>query len=295
MIRYDLNIKEKPEHFIVSEKAEFKIGEGNFYLYHLVKKGFNTLDIAKKYNFSYAGLKDKNAITFQFVTSDEFLGDFIKHKENENFYFLEFLGKTNKKIKIGMLKGNYFSIKKPFKINKLLNYFINYYDTQRVKPFNIKKGKQILLSNKKRLSKKENFFIDAYLSYLWNESLKLFLKENFHGRILSENNTEFFIPSSLNINKLPKFWTLLGYKAKLEESENYYKKVLEKEGFHLTEFLELLKNRRIKGDYRRLYEKVENFSDRGNYISFYLNKGAYATMLLKFLYAKNVVFKPKQS
>lgn len=290
MLKYDLNIKEKPEHFLVSEKAEFKTGEGIFYLYLLVKKGFNTLDIAKKYNLSYAGLKDKNAITFQFTTSDKFLGEFIRYKGKNSFYFLKFLGKTNKKIKIGMLKGNFFSVKKHFEVKKTLSYFINYYDTQRVKPFNIKKGREILLSNKKRLSKKENFFVDAYLSYLWNESLKLYLEEKFQGEILFENNIEFFIPSNLNIDKLPKFWTIPGYKVKLEESEEFYEEILKREGFTLDFFLDALKNRRIKGDYRRLYEKVEYFSEKGNYISFYLNKGAYATMLLKFLYAENIVF-----
>jgi tRNA pseudouridine13 synthase len=202
------------------------------------------------------------------------------------------MGKISKNLKIGMLQGNFFSIKTPFEVDHKPEYFINYYDTQRVKFFNINKGKELLLFKQKKFSKKENLFIDSYISYLWNESLKSYLKEKFQGHYLKENNINFFIPEDLDIKKIPKFWTVLGYKVKLEESKKYYKEILEKEGIELEKFLEILKHKKIKGDYRRLYEKVENFSIKGKYVSFFLKKGAYATMLLKFLYTKNVIFKP---
>ena len=286
-MEYKWKIKNKPEDFIVVEKASYPQEEGEYNLYLLIKRNLNTLDIAKKLNLSYAGLKDKNALTFQYVTSLEDYGNLKIEKFKDNFFILKKLRKAKRKIKIGQLEGNYFDIKLPEKIKAINEIFINYFDTQRIKPFNISKGKQLLLANRK-LSKKENFFIDAYLSYLWNKSLELFLKDKYKGIFLEEHNQKFFIP--LEFNDLPKFWTILGYKAKLEESKQYYEEILKEEGFSLKEFLEILKRRKIKGDYRRTYEKATEIKLYGNRIRFFLKKGAYATMYLKHLYTKNKIF-----
>jgi len=285
-------IKEKPEHFIVSEVSDIKvIKNGNFYLYLLIKKNYNTLYLSEKYKLSYAGLKDKKAITFQYVSSNVDYGEIFKHQEKNKFFILKKIGRINKKLRIGMLKGNRFNIKLDEKIIDSVDYFINYYDIQRIKVSNIKKGKKLLFSTKKP-SKKENLLIDSYLSYLWNESLKLFLRTKLKGINLAINNAEFFVPYSIEIDKLPKFWTVLGYKVKLEDSKPYYEEILKQENLNIEDITSQLKKRKIKGDYRRLYEKVEDFKVYNNWVSFYLNKGAYATMLLKFLYAKNVIFKP---
>lgn len=286
-------IKQKPEFFIVSEVAQHKINKGgNFFLYLLIKRNMNTLDIAKKLDLSYAGLKDKQAITFQYVSSKKDYGDIYKEKQMDSFFILKKIGKINKKIKIGMLEGNFFSIKLDKKLEKRIDYFINYYDFQRIKPYNIQKGKELLFLERK-LNKKENFFVDAYISYLWNKSLKLFLKENFEGKEIDFKDIKLFIPKDIDLNKLPKFWTVLGYKAKLENSKIYYENVIKEEGFEFEEFIEILKKKRIKGDYRRTYEKAKNLKIQNNWISFYLKKGAYATMLLRFLYAKNSIFSIK--
>ncbi len=295
MINYNINVKEKPEDFIVSEEAEHKVSDdGNFYLYTLIKRNLTTLSICNKLNLNYAGLKDKNALTFQYVSSNRYLGKVLKSKNDASFYILYFIGKINRKIKIGMLKGNYFNIKLKFPVKEKVNVFINYYDTQRIKTSNIEKGKKLLFSKKKKLSKIENLFIDAYISYLWNKSLENYLKDlTTNGTFLREKDQIFFIPEEVDILKISKFWPVLGYKVKLSDEERfYYNQILQKEGFLLEEFLENLREKKIKGDYRKAFENVENFKIDGNYMSFYLKKGAYATMLLKFLYTKNIVFKP---
>jgi len=288
-LQYKWKIKERPEDFIVIEKANFSDEEGEFYLYLLIKRNLNTLDISKRLNLSYAGLKDKNALTFQYVSSLVDYGDLKIEKFNNSFYILKKLRKIKRKIKIGQLEGNFFDIKIPSKITKFSKVFINYFDTQRVKQFNIEKGKQLLLKDKK-LSKRENFFVDAYLSYLWNKSFELFLRENFNGLFLEEKGEKFFIPKNIIIESIPKFWTILGYKVKLENTKSYYEHILRQEGFDLKEFLQILKAKKIKGDYRRTYEKATDVKIYGYRIRFFLKKGAYATMYLKHLYTKNCIF-----
>ncbi|HIE59547.1 MAG TPA: tRNA pseudouridine(13) synthase TruD [Persephonella sp.] len=287
-MKYKWKIKEKPEDFIVVEKAYFPKNDGEYYLYLLVKRNLNTLDIAHKLNLDYAGLKDKNAITFQYVSSKVDYGDIKIEKYKNTFFILKKLGSIKRKVKIGQLEGNFFDIKLPEAICNISEIFINYFDTQRIKQFNISKGKKLLLQNKK-LSKKENFFVDAYLSYLWNKSFELFLREKFNGLFLEEQREKFFIPKDLVIDTIPKFWTILGYKVKMEESKEYYEEILKKEGFSLIEFLQILKDKKIKGDYRRTYEKATDIKIYGSRVCFFLKKGAYATMYLKHLYTKNCI------
>ncbi|CAG1771732.1 hypothetical protein BAC3_02028 [uncultured bacterium] len=73
-----LKIKVKPEDFIVEEVADLPFQkEGNFCVYLLKKRGWNTVDIlkmlSKKFtipysSFSYGGKKDKYALTSQYIT-----------------------------------------------------------------------------------------------------------------------------------------------------------------------------------------------------------------------------------
>ena len=73
-----LKIKVKPEDFIVEEVADLPFQkDGNFCVYLLKKRGWNTVDILKmlsrKFNipysyFSYGGKKDKYALTSQYIT-----------------------------------------------------------------------------------------------------------------------------------------------------------------------------------------------------------------------------------
>lgn len=73
-----LKIKVKPEDFVVEEIADLPFQkEGNFCVYLLKKRGWNTVDIlkmlSKKFTipysyFSYGGKKDKYALTSQYIT-----------------------------------------------------------------------------------------------------------------------------------------------------------------------------------------------------------------------------------
>ncbi len=278
--------KKKPEDFIVKEVSEITLDHsGSHYLYLLAKRNLTTKEICKKYDLSYAGMKDKLAITFQKVSSERFLGEFLEENVNgESWFILKFLGKTKRKLKIGQLKGNMFAVNvSGYEVKEILA-FINYYDVQRISG-NWQRGRELLLKlfekPKKRLSWTQNFLIDSYLSYLWNRSLELYLKERFSGYYVVDGEERFFVPESVDVGELPKFWTILGYKKKLLESEEFYREVLKEEGFGLEELLELLRFLRIKGDYRMAYVVPREVKRTGNYLFFFLPKGSFATMFLK--------------
>ncbi len=292
ILTFNWKLKEKPENFIVKEVAEFEPDEkGQHYLYLLIKRNYNTKELSKKFDFSYAGLKDKNALTFQFVSLEENIGKLIKDKKDNQFYIFQYLGTIKKKIKIGNLKGNKFAIKLDNTYFELKNWMINYYDLQRIEN-NWEKGREILKelknSNKtrKRLSWLKNFYIDSYLSYLWNKSLEEYLKENFEGYFIGEKDFKFFIPETdynYLMENAPKFWGILGYKVNLEKNRDYYQRIL-KNDFEFEELIEILKKLRIKGDYRKTFVKVEDINLKGNYLSFFLPKGSYGTMYLKHIF-----------
>lgn len=160
-------IKKYPEDFIVEEvtpekiilevgkNIEFKDVEnwkGNFIHFTLEKKNWTTLDaireIAKKVgvkrkHFGFAGNKDKVAITTQRVGCFNVPLDKLKNVRIKNIVLRDFQ-KVNKKIKLGDLWGNRFTIRvrEPKILGEELkniledaknNYthYINYYGIQR--------------------------------------------------------------------------------------------------------------------------------------------------------------------
>ena len=283
--------RKKPEDFIVKEISDFEEREdGAHYLYLLAKRNYTTRELAKAFNLSYAGMKDRFALTFQKVSSPEFLGDFISNTDGDRWFALKFLKKIGRKVKIGQLRGNRFAVNLsgfPFRERRA---FINYYDLQRISG-NRDRGRELLLKllekPKRRLRWIENLLLDSYLSYLWNRSLELYLRERFGGYYICDGGERFFIPEGFEerIPELPKFWTILGYKKKLLDSEVYYREVLREEGFNLREVLEGLRALGIKGDYRMSYVLVRDFKVTGEYGHFFLPKGSFATMFLKHIQA----------
>lgn len=284
-----IEIKKHPKDFIVIEEASFETDEnGTHFLYLLTKKNLTTRELASLLGFSYAGLKDKTAVTVQHVTFTEFRGNYTRENFKDGVYFLKFIGKTKKKIKIGHLKGNRFYIRLYGQKVNPADYFINYYGIQRLKG-NVEKGKKLfkkLMKKHKKLKWRENFLIDAFLSFLWNETLNLYLSETVEGTFKTHEGFRFFIPSEpleKIKEKVPKFWTIAGYKKDFKESLPFYEKILSNEGISTDEFIKTLKNLRIKGDFRKTYLPVEA-EIKNDFISFSLPKGAYATVYLLFCY-----------
>jgi tRNA pseudouridine13 synthase len=199
---YPINVKNTfvfnptPRDFIVDEIPLYEFtGEGEHLILHIRKKDMTTWemigDIArflniKQRDIGYAGLKDKNAMTMQYISllakgNEERLKDF-KHDK------IKILGtqRHNNKIRLGHLKGNHFKIRlkkvlgvqkekldsvlKWIKANGLPNYFGN----QRFgnDGNNWQEGKALQEGKLKMRNKKtRTFLLNAYQSYLFNNWL----------------------------------------------------------------------------------------------------------------------------
>lgn len=111
-----LKIKVRPEDFIVNEKANISFSEkGEYNLYRLTKKGFNTVDLlirlSRRFNIplkdlSYGGKKDRYALTTQYIT--------VKGKRipdiKEGSYSITYLGKMMRPMGPDLIIGNEFVV-----------------------------------------------------------------------------------------------------------------------------------------------------------------------------------------
>lgn len=116
----DFHFKQSPRDFVVEELPLYEFsGEGEHLILFVRKKNLSTTEMVgqiarylgiKNKEIGYAGLKDKHAMTKQYISLHK------KHEESmENFNFegIKIVSKTyhNNKIRIGHLKGNRFYIK----------------------------------------------------------------------------------------------------------------------------------------------------------------------------------------
>jgi tRNA pseudouridine13 synthase len=219
--------KDTSRDFVVAENPLYDFtGEGEHLILKVRKKELTTWElldlIAKKLGINskeigYAGLKDKNGLTIQYLSINKKFEDkivaFFENNQNSNIKLLE---KTyhNNKIKLGHLKGNSFfvrlkkvnptdasrikSIVKQFK-----NYGIpNYFGFQRfgINGKNYKIGEEILKNKSKiRDRTKKKFFINAYQSYLFNKQLEERIKfSKLVGKFKNSELVEIF--KELNYN-----------------------------------------------------------------------------------------------
>ncbi len=145
-----MKLRQLPEDFIVEEKSELNIlDKGPYKLFILEKKGMETfalLSYLSKQNnipikeFGIAGLKDKHAVTRQYLTVHSKYD--LKTTKEPNFS-LKFVGFVEEPIAIGTLSGNRFEITvRALKNNELNGIYEkartieaigvpNYFDSQR--------------------------------------------------------------------------------------------------------------------------------------------------------------------
>ena len=111
-------IKERPQDFFVKEIIDIPLGERGEYAYYRVRKiERNTIDIVRELanrfrlpikNITFAGLKDKNAVTEQYLAIKG-LKNPPQTFEGDN-YKLTLVGYSDKPLQLGEFKGNYFEI-----------------------------------------------------------------------------------------------------------------------------------------------------------------------------------------
>lgn len=110
-------IKFEPEDFVVQEVLDPPFGQEGPYSYYLLRKrGKGTLDVIQQLvelfklpraHFGFAGLKDRRAVTVQYIS---ILDGPERDVKGEGFE-LTFLGKASVPIRIGDAKGNLFTVR----------------------------------------------------------------------------------------------------------------------------------------------------------------------------------------
>lgn len=317
-------IKTIPEDFIVEEIPDFTIDKSGSYTYFkLTKTGYTTLNALKKISFrtkidfkkfSFAGTKDKNAVTTQFASVNSNIGRWINNFSGKDIS-VEFVGMGSEPISLGRLKGNHFKItvrnvscipKAEPEIN-----FINYFGKQRFSVNNADIGKllvkqdvkgavELLLStdrqyknvlrahlnnNKndyvgaiKRIPKKiVLMYIHSYQSLIWNKTAELLASSGFKDDVL--------IP-------------LVGFGTDLGTSKvgSIIKRILSDEGIAPRDFIiRNIPEISSEGDARKYITTARNIKITGvlddEYnmgmkkfvISFDLDKGCYATEFIRHI------------
>ena len=272
---------EKPEDFIVKEiinpkytrKYERKGSRmskitGPYTLFLITKTNMGTMEVINliasklgitRNSIGYAGLKDKKAVTSQYMTIKN-----CKKTLRIKDIKIRKIGMCANHIILGDIKSNFFSIKTNFKVRKLKTKFLNYFGPQRfgVNMNNHKIGKHIILREYKEveniLGKKIiqipkhmiKFYIHAYQSYLFNKALE-------RGDMKEKIN----IP---------------GYKTK---PDKIMKEIMSEENITIKDFrINELKITCIGSERNRIAEAMNlKFGKR---IEFELNSGNYASVFI---------------
>lgn len=191
----EFHFRQSPRDFVVDEIPLYPFsGEGEHLVLHVRKKNLSTwqmIDIfsnrlgIKGRDIGYAGLKDKNAQTKQYISLPRKFESVLENFEHDGIKILE---KTyhNNKIRVGHLKGNRFFIRlkkvnptAAVKIKEALKMIKqygmpNYFGFQRfgLDGENYKKGEAILAGTLKERNKKlSQFYVNSYQSYLFNDWL----------------------------------------------------------------------------------------------------------------------------
>lgn len=319
--------KQQFEDFVVIEELGFEFtGEGEHVLVYLEKKDCNTVFVAEqlaKYvgisakNVSYAGLKDRQAVTQQWFSLH------MPGKETPDFSKFDLTGcrilqitRHNKKLKIGALKGNRFKIIlrnltdniEP-KLNTIKQYGVpNYFGEQRFgrDQNNITQAKKWAtgeISVKDR--KKRGFYLSAARSAIFNDIVSQRIKQNIQQTVLDGDILQLSKSNSWFLSKTDELSLL---QQRLQNGEinitapmvgdsplgttsvalEFEKNCLK----HWSCFEELFKKERMETIRRSILLRPEQLEwqwigENDIEINFYLPSGCYATSVLRELIIGN--------
>lgn len=180
--------------FVVREVPLYEFsGSGEHLILHIMKKDLSTSEAVrllseysgiKMREFGYAGLKDKQGQTFQYLSVPKKFEALLSSFSHEKLSILNLFSHNNK-LRIGHLKGNSFFIRlkkvslldaqkleNAFKI-LIRQGFANYFGYQRFGKFsdNFTQGLEILQGKKLKNPKIRDFLLSAFQSELFNRYL----------------------------------------------------------------------------------------------------------------------------
>ncbi len=297
--------KERPEDFKVREVMDLPLEKSGNYMYYLfMKKEWSSFEafqeIARKIGIKprligYGGLKDKHAVTYQYISLPSDAGERLRTIKIKDMSF-ESLGYGKERITLGALKGNAFHIvvrdldkKTSLKIDTVCNYF----DTQRFGNKTIAIGRAMIqhdfvrvckllgiddggdpLRAIRRLERRPlRFYVSSYQSWMWNNVVEQ----------LSDD-----------VKSVP----LLGYLTEFTDKriEKLYLVLMKKEKITLENFLlKPIPELSSEGGERNIFFTVKGFTSEWAWdelhpkkhkciLTFILPKGCYATLVVKQLF-----------
>ncbi|RUM73677.1 MAG: tRNA pseudouridine(13) synthase TruD [Sulfurovum sp.] len=223
--------------FIVEEIPLYDFsGEGEHLVVKIRKKEMTTwemLDVLSSHlgirrrDIGYAGLKDKHAMTIQYISLPANLKERLSTFEHDKIKILE-TTRHNNKIRVGHLKGNRFDIRlkkvlgiQKEKLDSVLkwvdaNGVPNYFGNQRfgTNGDNWQDGKKLLDGTLKMRDKKtREFLMGSYQSYLFNQWLSKRMEINLLIEEFNEEEVEQLMKlpegSLRGTKKQPHFFKLL--------------------------------------------------------------------------------------
>ncbi len=312
-------LKQVPEDFVVDEVPSVNFsGKGKFCVCLLKKRNRNTEEavfvVAKALGIprgfiSYAGTKDKKAVTSQFVSVKCSLSKIRGFFHDD--ISLGFVDFHDEPISLGVLKGNNFRVVvRGLSGDESLEKkdFVNFFDSQRFSSNNVVIGKalvkkkykdavSLLLEDKSwgslveaHLKKSGNDFVGAlrvlpkkvlslyvhaYQSLLWNEVVKTLLEQG----------------------SLPSVVPIPGFSGVEGPTRGVWESVLSREGVVFGDFLNKdISYLCVEGALRSSYCDVKDFvigdfldddlnpGKKKVVLSFFLGKGQYATNVVKQLF-----------
>jgi len=330
-------LKQIPQDFIVKEIPKLKILDSGRYLYlKITKKNKNTLDVVKQLakilhipekDIGFAGNKDKNAITEQAFSVKKGMKERIISLEFPDLK-IEIIDYGSTPITLGDLEGNQFEITirnlEKEKISKV-KYIPNYFDEQRFARNNAAIGKHLIKKEFANALELMNYsqcarylethqndfigalkllpmrllkmYINAYQSYLWNETLAQYLREK--GKV--EKEAEYSLGKFVFVANPEKYCTLeillIGCGDIISKDVRIkviISKILRRENITPADFvIKQIKELTQMGEMRKAFIEVQDLkigklqSDELNpgkkkvCVSFSLGKGSYATMVVK--------------
>lgn len=283
----------------------------------------------------FAGNKDKIAITEQYLSIPASKKESIARIKLDNVS-LEIAGYGEEPITLGNLAGNEFEIvirnldrkNSELKTINKIHFVENYFDEQRFGSDNAAIGKNLikkefseavslikekrveehLQKNKtdfvgalKRLSKRLlKIYVNAYQSYLWNETLRLYLEKESIIKKVSYTLGEFsFTEKPDQKLEIP----LIGFneeiieKVKNKEIKEIISSLMQSEQIAFIDFIiKPIPELSQEGELRKAFTEIKDLKfskwedDELNKgmnkitLSFSLGKGSYATMMIKRLF-----------
>jgi tRNA pseudouridine13 synthase len=217
---YPLNVKNKfvfnssARDFTVEEIPLYEFtGEGEHLVLHVRKKDMTTWEMLdtisnhvgiRRRDMGYAGLKDKHAMTIQYISVMAIHEEKLKAFEHEKIKILSTV-RHNNKIRVGHLKGNRFKIRlkkvlgvEKDKLDSVLKWIKkngvpNYFGNQRfgTDGNNWEDGKKLIEGTlKMRDRKTKEFLMGSYQSYLFNNWLSKRMELSHLLEKFSETETE---------------------------------------------------------------------------------------------------------